>query len=110
MAILDEDIWQDAIEDAQAIAYIREHLSPELTEKFSDEQLQVVVDTTVEQLAESDLLEAEPDADGYVDFPIEELARKVTEQLAAEEVGNFLQDDILAILEIWFDFEEENFE
>ncbi len=108
MAILDEELRQDAIDDAKAIAYIRENVPAEVVKNYSDEQLQDILDIAVEQLAASDILEEEPDADGFVDFPIEELARKVTEQLTAEEIGNFPQEDVLLIVETWFDFEEQN--
>ncbi len=107
MAILDEELRQDAIEDAKAIAYIRQNVPTDALSNYTDEQLQDIMDIAVEQLAASDFLDEEPDAEGFVDLPVEELARKVTEQAAAEEVGNFDLEEVLLIVEAWLDFEEQ---
>ena len=80
MGSFEEELLLDAEDDARAVEYIRTHLSQELQEKISDDQLYYFLDLIFEYYAESGILDATPDADGYIDIDEEIIA----EYLAAK--------------------------
>ncbi len=110
MAILDEEIRLDAIEDAKAIAYIRQHLPAELQPRYDENILQDIIDLTVDQLANGPQLDSEADADGYVDIDMEVLANAVAQEAEAAGLGKLPEEEVLLIVEAWMDFEDEDFE
>lgn len=74
MASLDEELLMDAANDAKAVEFISRQLPQELKEKFTEEDLYYFLDVIVEYYAESGVLEAEADEEGYVDIDMEALA------------------------------------
>lgn len=110
MAVLDDELLQDAQYDAEIIAYVRQQIPQDLKEKFDDEQLYYFHDLTEEFLAESDILDAEGDDDGYVEVDIEEIAKFIQKKAQKEGIGAFEVDDILLVVEAELsygdDFEE----
>ena len=110
MAILDDELMQDAQYDAAVIAHVRQQIPQELKEKFDDELLFYFHDLTEEFLAESDVLDSEADEDGFVEIDIEEIAKHLQKKAQKEGMGNFEVDDILFIVEAELsygdDFEE----
>lgn len=107
MAILDDEILHDAAEDAQAINYVRTQLPDALKERYTEDVLQQVIDITVDVLASSDILDAEADADGYVNIDMDTIASEVAKQAAADGLGQFEVDDLLVVIEAWMDFDEK---
>lgn len=106
----DDELLQDAQEDARAIAYIKAHLPQELQEAFTEEQLYYFLDVIVDYFTESDILESEPDADGYIEVDQEAVANYLAKQAKKEGIGIFKPEDLLFVVQAQMDFEEEQAE
>lgn len=110
MAILDDELMQDAQYDAEVIAHVRQQIPQELKENLDDEALYYFHDLVEEFLADSNLLDAEPDEDGFVEIDIEEIAKHLQKKAAKEGMGDFSLEDLLFIVEAELsygdDFEE----
>lgn len=99
MAILDDELMQDAQYDAEVIAHVRQQIPQDLKEVFDDEVLYYFHDVIVEFFAESDVLEAEPNDEGFVEIDIEEIAAHLQKKAAKEGMGSFKLEDLLLIVE-----------
>lgn len=108
MATIDEELLMDAEEDARAINYIRQHLPQELQETFNDDLLYYFLDLTYDYYANSGILDAQPDKDGYIDIDGEAIAQHLAKQAKKEKMGDFSTDDLLLFVQAQMDFEEEN--
>ena len=106
MATLDDELLQSAEEDARAVEYIKTHMPQELQEKFTEDNLYYFLDVIVEYYAESGVLDAEPDSDGYINIDEETVAAYVTQKARKEGIGEFDTDDILLVVQNEMDFEE----
>lgn len=106
MASLDDELLQDAENDARAVAFIKQQLPQELKEKFSEDQLYYFLDLIADYYATSGVLDATPDKDGYVDIDIEKMATKLSNQAAKEKMGVFTPEEISFVIEAEMDFAE----
>lgn len=104
---LDEELIQDAEEDAQAIEYIKTHIPLELQEKFSDDILYYFLDVVIEYYAESGILDKPADKDGYIDIDEQAIANYLANKAKKENIGDFSADDLLFVVQAQLDFEEE---
>ncbi len=105
MAILDDELMQDAQDDARAVEYITSHLPQELREQLTEEQLYYFLDLIVEYYAQSGILDAEPDEDGYVDIDGEEVAAYIARKAKKEGIGEFSPEDLLFVVQAEMDYE-----
>ena len=80
---------QDAEEDARIVEYIKNYLPSELKETFSDNELYYFLDVIVDYYANSGVLDAEPDKDGFVDIDLDKVVDYVVEQAKKDKVGDF---------------------
>lgn len=103
----EDELLQDAQSDAQAVEYIKQHLPQELQDKFDEEALYYFLDLTEEYFAQSGILDAEPDEEGYVDIDLEEIAAHLAKQAKKESFGDFSAEDLLFFVQAEMDFEEE---
>lgn len=106
MTSLDDELLQDAENDARAVAFIKQQLPQELKEKFSEEQLYYFLDLIADYYATSGVLDATPDKDGYVDIDIEKMATELSNQAAKEKMGVFTPEEISFVIEAEMDFAE----
>lgn len=106
MTSLDDELLQDAEDDARAVAFIQQQLPQELKEKFSEEQLYYFLDLIADYYATSGVLDATPDKDGYVDVDIEKMATELSKQAAKEKMGVFTPEEISFVIEAEMDFAE----
>lgn len=102
---LDDELLQDAEHDAAAVQYVKAHLPQELQEVFTDELLYYFLDLLVEYLVESGLLEAEGDADGYVEIDQEAISEHLAKKAAREKMGDFTAEDLCFVVQAMLDFE-----
>ena len=65
MAVLDNELLEDAALDAEIVSHVQRTLPAEVAARFDEEQLYYFHDLIEEFLAESDILEAEPDERGF---------------------------------------------
>ena len=106
MASLDEELLMDAANDAKAVEFISRQLPQELKEKFTEEDLYYFLDVIVEYYAESGVLEAEAEEEGYVDIDMEALAEYMAKKAKKEGIGNFPTEDLLLIAQAESAYEE----
>lgn len=106
MASLEEELLIDAQDDARAVAYIQSHLPQELQEKYTEDTLYYFLDVIVEYYAESGILEAEPDDDGFVDIDLEAMAAYMAKKAKKEGIGDFPEEELLFIAQAESDFED----
>lgn len=104
---LDEELMQDAQEDAAAVAYIQKHLPQELQEQYEEETLYYFLDLIIEYYTESGILDAQPDKDGYVEIDEEAIADYLAKKAQKEHMGDFSAEDLLFVVQAHMDFEEE---
>lgn len=110
MAALDDELLKDAESDARAVAYIRTQLPQELKETFTDDALYYFLDVLVEYYAESNILDQEPDEEGYIDIDMERIARHLAEKARKEGIGEYSADDLLFVVQGEMDFQESEAE
>lgn len=106
MASLDEELLIDAEEDARAVEYIKSHLPQESQEKFTEEDLYYFLDVIVEYYAESGILEAEPDKDGFIDIDLEAMAAYMVKKAKKEGIGDFSAEELLFIAQAESEYED----
>lgn len=99
MANFEDELLQDAEDDRRTVEYIRNYLPQELKERFSDDELYYFLDVIVEYYAESGILDAEPDKDGYIDIDIEAIAQHVAQQAKKDKMGDFDPKELRWVVE-----------
>jgi hypothetical protein len=104
MASIDEELLMDEEENRREIAFIREQLPLDTKEKYSDEQLQWMLDTIVDYYVSSGLLDGDAEE---VDIDMEQVAAHVCEQAAKEGQGKFDPEEVFFVVEADLDFQEE---
>ncbi|WP_321334766.1 hypothetical protein [uncultured Bacteroides sp.] len=95
----EEEIWSDYVDDDKTIAYIKNYLPQELKNKFSDDELLYFIDLMDEYYTESGVLDVEPDADGYVDIDLEQVAAYIVKEAQKDEMGKYDPEEILFVVQ-----------
>lgn len=96
---LEDDFLLDDVDDEKTIAYIKNYLPQELKEKFSDDELYYFLDLIDEFYSESGILDAQPDAEGYVNIDLEQVADYIVKEAKKDEMGEFEPEDILFVVQ-----------
>lgn len=99
MATFEDELLQDAEDDRLTVEYIQNYLPQEQKELFSEEQLYYFLDVLVEYYANSGILDAQPDDDGYIDIDIDAISEHLAKQAKKDKVGEFSPEDIRWIVE-----------
>lgn len=105
MASIDDELLNDELENQREIAYIRERLSSDLKEKFTDDQLLFIIDAIGSYFFTSGILESDDDE---VDIDLEVIADYVCKEAKAENEGPFDPDDVFFVVQADLDFQEDN--
>lgn len=90
-----EKDFPDYDEDA-AILFIRNQLPQELKEKFSDDELNYIVDLIYEFYEEKGFID---EADTEVEVDLDELTSYVIKNAKKDKVGSFNEDEIQFIVD-----------
>lgn len=98
MGLEDDFLLSDA-DDEKTIEYIKNYLPQELKEKFDDDKLYYFLDLMDEYYAESGILETEPDAEGYVNIDLEEVADYIVKEAKKDEMGEYDPEEILFVVQ-----------
>src|SRR5574344_736816 len=106
MGDLEEDLMQDAEEDARIVEYIKNYLPSELKETFSDNELYYFLDVIVDYYANSGVLDAEPDKDGFVDIDLDKVVDYVVKQAKKDDYGTFRPEDVLFVVQGEMEYED----
>lgn len=96
---LEDDFLLDDVDDEKTIAYIKNYLPQELKEKFSDDELYYFLDLIDEFYSECGILDAQPDAEGYVNIDLELVADYIVKEAKKDEMGEFEPEDILFVVQ-----------
>lgn len=111
MAILDDELMQDAALDAAIIEHVRNNISQEMKQSYTEELLYYFHDLIEEYLAESDILDSEADEEGYVNIDLEAIAQHLHQQAKKDKMGTFSEEELLLLVEAELsygdDFKEE---
>lgn len=99
MAVLDNELLEDAALDAEIVAHVQRTLPAEVAARFDEEQLYYFHDLIEEFLAESDILEAKPDEEGFVNVDLERIADTLRRTALKDKVGDFAVEDLELIVE-----------
>ena len=104
MASIDEELLRDEEENRRERAYIRERLPMDTKDKFSDEELQWMLDTLVEYYVTSGVLDSDADE---LDIDLEQAAAYVCKEWHKEGRGELDPQEIFFVVEADLDFQEE---
>lgn len=99
MSIEDDLLFDDARDDAEAVAFIKNYLPQELKEKFTDDDLYYFLDLIVEYYSTSGCLEMEPDEEGYINIDQDEIVNFIITEAKKDEAGDFEPEDILFVVQ-----------
>ena len=102
----EEELLQDAEDDRQTVEFIRSRLPQELKESFTEDQLYYFLDVLVDYYTTSGVLDATPDADGYIDLDIDQIADHLSRQARQDKIGDFPPQDLRWIVEAEMDYAE----
>ena len=91
MATFEDELLQDAEDDARTIEYIKNYLPQDLKDKFSDEELYYFLDVIGEYYV--DLLEKTKSED-EVDIDIDAVAEYIAKKGKKEKMGDFDPEDL----------------
>ncbi len=103
---LEDDFLKDDIDDEKTIEYIKNYLPQELKEKFSDDELYYFLDLIDEYYSESGVLDAKPDADGFIDIDLEKIVGYIIKEAHKNEMGEYDSDEILFIVQAEMEYTE----
>ena len=98
MGLEDDFLLSDA-DDEKTIEFIRNYLPQELKDKFSEDGLYYFLDLIDEYYSESGILDAQPDADGYVDIDLEQVVEYIVQEAKKDEVGEYDPEEILFVVQ-----------
>ncbi|MDL2306323.1 hypothetical protein LJC72_13485 [Bacteroides sp. OttesenSCG-928-D19] len=93
------DFLLDEADDERTIEFIRNYLPQELKEKFTDDEFLYFLDVMDEYYAESGILDAEPDEEGYVNIDLEEVAAFIVKEAKKDEMGEYDPEEILFVVQ-----------
>ncbi len=105
MGIEDDFLLSDA-DDEKAIAYIRNYLPQELKDRFSDDEMYYFLDVIDQYYAESGVLDAKPDADGYIDIDLDKIVEYIIQEARKDGMGDFDHDELLFVVQGEMDYTE----
>ena len=98
MGLEDDFLLSDA-DDEKTIEFIGNYLPQELKDKFSEDELYYFLDLIDEYYSESGILDAQPDADGYVDIDLEQVVEYIVQEAKKDEVGEYDPEEILFVVQ-----------
>lgn len=102
----EEELLQDDFDDERAIEFIKNYLPQELKTKFSDDEYYYFLDLIYEYCSNSDLLDAEPDAEGYVDIDLEKIVDYIVKEARKDNMGEYNPEEILFVVQGEMEYED----
>lgn len=96
---LEEDFFMADADDEKTVEFIKNYLPQELKEKFVDDELYYFIDLIDEYYAESGVLDANPDADGYVVIDLEAIVDYIVKEAKSDGQGEYDPEEILFVVQ-----------
>ena len=94
-----DDFLADDLDDEKTIEYIKSYLPQDLKGKFTDEELYYFLDVMDEYYANSGILDADPDEEGFIDIDLDKVVDFVIKEAKKDGIGEFEHDDILFVVQ-----------
>ena len=94
----DDFLLEDA-DDEKTVEFIKNYLPQELKGKFSDDELYYFLDVMVDYYSTSGCLDAQPDADGYINIDQDEIVDYIIREAKKDEMGEYASEDILWVVQ-----------
>lgn len=104
---MEDDFMAQAEDDLQTVEFIRAYLPQDLKSRFTDDDLFYFIDLLADYYVESGLLDAEPDADGFVDIDTENVAKAIAERARKEKYGDFSPEELIWVVQGELEFGEQ---
>ncbi len=96
---LEDDFLRDDLDDEKTIEFIKNYLPQELKDKFSSDELYYFLDLIDEYYSESGILDAKPDADGYIDIDLGKIVDYIVKEAHKDEMGEYDPEEILFVVQ-----------
>ena len=91
---------QDLIyDDDEAVKFIQNYLPQELKEKFSDDDINYIIDLIYEFYESKGYFDDDDDDDAYVDIDEEELIQYVINNAQKDGIGKYTTEEIAFIVQ-----------
>lgn len=97
--MVNDDFLADDLDDEKTIEYIKSYLPQDLKGKFSDDELYYFLDVMDEYYANSGILDADPDEEGFIDIDLDKVVDFVIKEAKKDGIGEFEHDDILFVVQ-----------
>ena len=94
-----DEFLADDLDDEKTIEFIKGYLPQDLKEKFSDDELYYFIDVIDDYYANSGILDAKPDDEGFIDIDLDKVVDYVINEAKKDEIGEFEHDDILFVVQ-----------
>ena len=104
---MEDDFMAQAEDALQTVEFIRAYLPQDLKSRFTDDDLFYFIDLLADYYVESGLLDAEPDADGFVDIDTESVAKAIAERARKEKYGDFSPEELIWVVQGELEFGEQ---
>ncbi|MBP1593375.1 MAG: hypothetical protein H6Q12_393 [Bacteroidetes bacterium] len=96
---LEDDFLLEDEDDEKTVEFIKNFLPQDLKDKFTDDELYYFLDVMVDYYSTSGCLDAQPDADGYVNIDQDEIVEYIVKEAKADGMGDFNPEDILFVVQ-----------
>jgi hypothetical protein len=96
---LDDDFLKEDLDDEKTIEFIKNYLPQDLKDKFSVDELYYFLDLIDEYYSESGILDAKPDAEGYIDIDLDKIVDYIVKEAHKDEMGEYEPGDILFVVQ-----------
>ncbi len=96
---MNDEFLMDDLDDDKTVEFIRNFLPVELKEKFTDDDLYYIIDVIADYYFSSGLLDAKPDADGFVEIDTEKIVAYIIKEAKKDKIGDWLPEDIELVVQ-----------
>jgi hypothetical protein len=102
MAGFEEELLNDAQHDAQAVAYMFNHLPQDMQEMFTEDDLYYCLD-----LIETYLTEKVDFTNEEVELDLEDITNYILQIVRKDQYGDLNEEGVYLVVNSYFDYEEE---
>ncbi|MBO4499628.1 MAG: hypothetical protein J5732_05185 [Bacteroidaceae bacterium] len=102
--MIDDEFIGEDLDDQETVRYIQEALPQELKQKYPEDTLYYILDVINDYFSTSGVLDAAPDADGFIEIDNEAVAAYIVKEAKRDGMGDFDPDEILLIVEAEADY------
>lgn len=97
--MVNDDFLAEDLDDEKTIEYIKSYLPQDLKGKFTDDELYYFLDVMDEYYANSGILDADPDEEGFIDIDLDKVVDFIIKEAKKDGIGEFEHDDILFVVQ-----------